>query len=229
MMGELNEVNQPKYLTRTPLASVDWDTFFDAVQDAFKLHTTSYGPPGQLTPVLVRTFPKDNNGNSNTKFDVITSKVIGAVRAGTDPSGKGRIPKGPTLREVKPHPAKARYSIVTIGWWELMRVRFTIYGLSNDRADEITAWFHRMMMRYIFDLSFFRARGVQYMTFQGRGEDGFDKTYGQELYTRILEYDVRLDLLTSFEAKDFESVAVKLGQSPQTEFELNEQYPILKP
>jgi hypothetical protein len=225
-MAELNEVGQPKYLTRSPLPSVDWDTFFDAVELAFNLHVKSAGPPGQKAPIFVAEYPKKNEGNFDTSFDVILYKVVGSERAATDNTGR-RVPKGPTLRERKPHPTKARYSLVTIGWWEMMTARFLIYSLSRDRADEITSWFHRMMMRYTSDLSFFRARGVQYMTFDKRGEDQFSKEYGQELYVRTLDYQVRLELLNTFEAKDIEAVNIQMDQT--AEINVVEKYVIPRP
>lgn len=225
-MAELNEVGQPKYLTRAPLPSVDWDTFFNAVEDAFNLHLESYGPPGQKKPVFVAEYPKINEGNFDNSFDVILFKIVGSEKAATDPGGR-RFPKGPTPREKKPHPTKARYSLVTFGWWEMMTARFVIYGLSRDRADEITSWFHRMMMRYAFDLSFFRARGVQYMTFDKRGEDLLSKEYGQELYVRTLDYKVRLELLSTFEIKDIEAVNIQLDET--AEIEVAEKYDIPRP
>ena len=83
------------------------------------------------------------------------------------------------------------------------------------------------MMRYIFDLRFFRARGVQYLVFNNRGEDTFSREFGQELYIRTLEYDVRLELLHSYETKDFESVGIQLAETP--EIDLDEQYIIPTP
>lgn len=226
-MGELNEAHQPKYLTRTPLASVDWDSFFDAVHDAFKLHLASVGPPGQKAPVLVSEFPKTNEGHFDTAFDVILFHILGSTRAATDPSNKRRFPKGPTTRDRIPHPTKDRYSLITIGWWEMMDVEFTVYSLSHDRANEITKWFHKMMIRYIFDLSFFKARGVHYMTFEKRGPDVFSKAFGQELHVRTLDYNVRLELLQSFEIKDLEAVNIQLNETE--EISLVEQYIVPKP
>jgi hypothetical protein len=230
-MGELNEAHQPKYLTRTPLPAVDWATFFDAVNEAMKLHLETYGPPGRKAPILVAEVPKTNEGNFDTSFDPILFKIMESKRAGTDPSGRRRIPKGPTVREVKPHPTKERYHIMTLGWWELMKVRFIIYALSADRAGEVTNWFHRMMMRYTFDLDFFKARGVHYLTYEGRGEDQFSREYGQELYIRNLDYNVRLELLENFEVKDIESLNIKIGgpPNPQLEVDLDEEYIIPKP
>ncbi len=226
-MAELNEVGQPKWQTRSPLPSVDWDTFFNAVNDAFDLHIKSYGPPGQKAPVFVADVPKTNEGNFDTSFDVITFKIMQSVRAATDPSAKRRFPKGPNIREVMPHPTKSRYSIVTFGWWEQMDVRFTIYTLARDRADEITKWFHIMMMRYCFFLDFFRARGVQDMRFIKRGEDDFSRMYGQELYIRTLDYGVRLELLQSFEKKDLEAIDLVVNETPL--ITLQEEYIIPKP
>lgn len=223
-MGELNEANQPKYLTRTPLPAVDWNTFFDAVGSVFKLHLESSGPPGQHAPVLVAEFPKTNEGHFDTSFDVVLFHIVSSERAAM---AQNRIPKGPTRREIRPHPEKARYSLLTIGWWELMKVRFTIHSLSRDRADQVTSWFHRMMMRYTFDLSFFKARGVHYMTFDKRGEDVLSREFGQEVYIRTLDYNVRLELLQSFEIKDIEAINIQMPGLEDTL--VSEQYPIPKP
>jgi len=223
-----NEVNQPKFLTRTPLPALDWSTFFDAVNQVFELHLQSFGPPGQKKPVLVAAYPKTNEGNPDTSFDVILFHVVSSEMAPTDNTGR-RVPKGLSTREVKPHPSKERYSIATFAWWEMMTVRFTVISLSRDRADEVLNWFHRMMMRYIHILGFFKARGVHDMRYAGRGEDKFDRTYGQELYQRTVSYTARIELLENLEVKDLESIAVQAGNNPQTEFTLEQKYPIPKP
>lgn len=230
-MGPLNSANQPKYQTRSILPSVDWSTFFKAVNDCFNLHLQTYGPPGEKKPIFTADYPKENNGNFTTGFDVISYSILQSVRAATDPSNKRRVPKGPTLRESRPHPTKERYSLVTFGWWEMMVPRFTITSLSRDRADEVTMWFHKMMMRYIFDLSFFKNHGVQYMTFKERGPDTFSKAYGQELYSRTLDYNVRLELLVPYEVKDLESINIQIGDDGPdvTNIDLDEQYTIPKP
>src|SRR5665213_807694 len=222
-MGVLNEIGQPKYLTRTPLPSVDWSGFFAAVNEAFILHLASQGPPGQKAPVFVATYPKDNLGNFKSDFDVILFDNNGCVRAATDPSGGRRYPKGPNPRETKPHPTKDRYSIVTLGWWEMMDAQFQIVSLSHDRANELVDWFHWMMMQYT-GLGFFKDRGVHYLTFESRGPEEFSRAFGQEMYTRKLNYNVRLELLQNFEVKDLESVHFQTDTGP--DFTVSEQYPI---
>lgn len=225
-MAEVNEIGEPKYLTRSPLPGVDWITFFDAVEEAFNLYLQSAGPPGQKAPIFVSDFPKDNNGNFDTSFDVILYHTAGSIRSGTDPSGKRRIPKGPNMREVKPHPNKGRYSLVTMGWWETMTVCFTTYALSHDRADEVGCWFHRMMMQFIL-LGFFKMRGVNDLRFDQRYADEFSKQYGQELYVRKYSYNVRLELKQSFEVKDLESINIAIPEGP--DFTVTEHYQIPKP
>ena len=224
-MGVLNEIGQPKYLTRSPLPSVDWDGFFAAVGEAFNLSLVSQGPPGQSAPIFVGEYPKDNLGNFTTKFDVILFSNNGCELASTSPK-QDRIPKGPTLRETKPHPTKARYSLATFGWWEMMDAQFQIYSLSRDRANALTTWFHLMMMQYI-GLGFFRDRGVNYIKFKTRGQEEFSRAFGQELYIRKLNYDVRLELLKNFETKNVESLQIQPEQGP--DFTVSEQYPIPKP
>lgn len=228
--GPVNEVGQPKYLTRSPLPSANWQTFFDVVNKAFQVHLISQGPPGQKAPKFLSDYPKDNNGHFDSSFDVILYHTAGSKMAPMDNAG-GRVPKGPQRREIKPHPTKARYNLVTIGWWELLTAKFTIYSLSHDRADELVMWFHRMMMRYTFQLDFFRARGVQDLRFIEREADEFSTKFDQELYIRSLTYSARLELLDSYEFKDLESIALTIGgpPNPQTTIDLVEQYPIPNP
>lgn len=226
-MADLNEVGQPKYLTRSALPAVHWDAFFAAVNEAFQLNIANAGPPGQKAPLLVTDWPKQNNGNFETEFDVIVFHILGSEMAATSPDNRRRVPKGPTPREVKPFPGRERYSLVTFGWWEMLHAQFTIYSLSHARADQLTAWFHTMMMRYTFSLNFFRQRGVDYLHFIGRGEDKFSREYGQELYIRTLKYDARLELLQNFSVKNLEAIALEI---PETQpITVDEQYVIPKP
>ena len=226
-MADLNEVGQPKYATRSALPAVHWDSFFYAVEEAFKLNIQSAGPPGQRAPVFVTDFPKTNEGNFDTSFDVIVFHILGSEMAATSPDNKRRVPKGPTTREAKPFPGKAGYTLLTLGWWEMMSVQFTIYSLSHARADQLVAWFHTMMMRYTFNLNFFKQRGVNYLHFAGRGADEFTREYGQEIYKRTLKYDVRLELLQHFSIKNLEAIELEIPEAPV--FSVQEQYVVPKP
>lgn len=218
----------PAQLTRSPLPSATWSTFFNAVEKAMDLKLASSPPPGQKAPILVRDYPKTNLGKFDTSFDVILFRVLKSERAGTDPSGLVRKPKGPNLREVVPHPTKARYSLVTQAWWENMTVEFKVLAKSNDRADELVEWFHRFLMEYHNFLGFFKARGIQYMVYQSRGEDKLNNSFGQELNERTITYLIRLELLNTFEAKDLESLSYTVGTNPELEFDRVEQYQVPK-
>src|SRR5271168_2855791 len=102
-MADLNDVGQPKYATRSALPAVHWDSFFEAVNEAFKLNIASAGAPGPTAPILVSAWPKQNNGNYETKFDVIVFHILGSEMAPMGNNGR-RVPKGPTFREVRPFP-----------------------------------------------------------------------------------------------------------------------------
>jgi len=226
-MADLNEVGQPKYLTRSNLPAVHWDSFFDAVNEAFKLNIASAGPAGQRAPVFVTDYPKTNQGSFETSFDVIVFHILGSKMAPQGNHGQ-RVPKGATYREVKPQPNKQGYSLVTMAWWEMMSVQFTIYGLSHKRADELTEWFQLMLFAYNNPaLNFFRERGINYMHFEGRGADELSREYGQELYKRTLKWDVRLELLQHFSVKNLETLTIEIPETAT--FTVSEQYAIPKP
>ena len=214
----------PLRFTRAILPAVSWSAFFEAVKEALTLKLASYSPPGQKDPVFVREYPKNNLGKFDSSFDVILYKVISAERAGTRPNGVDRKPNGPTLKESIPHPTKARYHLNTYGWDENMEVQFIILTKSNDRADELIEWFHRFMIEYTWALGFFKARGINYLVYQKRGEDKLNKEYDQELYERTENYIVRLQLLYSFDVKDLESLNVTIQGNPEQEIDLEERY-----
>lgn len=211
-------------LTRSVLPAVSWSSFFEAVNDAMALHLSSANPPGQKAPVLVREYPKTTLGKFDDSFDVILYHVVKSERAGTDRTGLQRKPTGPTPREQIVHPSKGRYHLQTAAWWENMTFEFKVLAKSNDRADELVEWFHRFMIEYTWSLGFFKARGVNYLVYNGRGEDKINKEFGQELYERTIQYMARLELLNSFETKDLESLNVTIEGKPQQEIDIVEEY-----
>lgn len=204
-------------LTRSALPAVSWSTFPEAVREGMELHLKFQGTPEGFQPVLVEEFPKTREGKFDTRFDVITWCVLKSERAGMDASGKQRKPNRPTLREVAPAEAKSGYSRIDLGWWENAIYQFTIHATSNKRANTLVEWFHRFLMLYL-TLDFFTARGVQHMVFEERKEDEKIQQAGQEIYTRRLCYTVRLELLMSFESRNFETLRCGVGERPVQEF-----------
>lgn len=199
---------------RSSLPAVDYDSFFVAVAEALKLYMDGERIPEKDRPLLVHEFPKTRNGEFDKSFEVILFRIVESTPAGTDPNGRDRKPKGPWLREVTSHPSKLHYQQVTFGWWENVIVEFTILAKSNRRASQLTLWFHRFMMRYAFGYKFFRARGVEDFRFVSRGEDTYNKSYGQELFERSLRYQARLEFLDVFDAKTLEVLEITANEQP---------------
>jgi hypothetical protein len=96
----------------------------------------------------------------------------------------------------------------TWGWKESMTAQFTVYAKSNQRANELAIWFHRMMLQYAFGYKFFQGRGITYFAFEERLPDRKSQDFGQELYIRELRYAVHLNLQDVFEAKTLEDVTI---------------------
>lgn len=185
--------------------AVDWNTFFDAVNTAFRLHLkeSPFGPAD--TPILVEDFPKDRNGQFDQTFDVILWTVTKSEMAPTDNAGK-RVPNGLRLLGKRPSPVKSGYLEVSVGWWELLESEFQIYAKSNERANVLANWFHRFLMQYAFSLNFFKAYGVTYFRFAGRQPDTKSTDFGEDLYVRRLRYEARLSMQNTFDAKSLEEV-----------------------
>lgn len=164
------------------------------------------------SPVLVEDFPKMREGQFDTDLDVILWRVAGSEMAPTDNSGR-RVPNG--LREMgsMQSPMKSGYREVTVGWWELLCSEFQIYSKTNKRANELAVWFHRFIMQYAFSLRWFKAYGVSYFRFVGRGPDEKTQDFGEELYARKLRYEARISLNHVMDAKTLESIDIRLEAS----------------
>ena len=207
-------VSQDQPIVPGGAPAVEWNTFFDAVAEAMKLHMDTTRMPDSLRPVFIEDFPKQRQGSGyDTRLDVILWSVESSAMAPTS-NGGDRIPHGIQLRGRRPSPDKAGYLVETWGWWELMTAKFTVYAKSNARVNELTAWFHRMLMVYAFGYHFFQARGVSYFKFLKRRQDELSKEFGQELYRTHLLYEVRLGLRDDYEAKILENVVVDLKARP---------------
>ena len=199
------------------LAAADWSTFFETVQQAFTLHLASMEWPPEDNPVFVEDYPKARTGGGyDHTFDVILWSVHGSHMATTaqhGPNGPVR-PNGIQFRGTRPSPKKLGYFEEVWGWWESMTVQFTVYAKSNERANELVSWFHRMMMQYAFIYKFFQARGVTYFAFEERLADEKSQDFGQELFLRKLRYAVRINLQDVYEAKTLEDVTLAAGITP---------------
>jgi hypothetical protein len=212
---------------RSTLDAADWSTFFVRVKQAFDLHLASMAWPAEQNPVFVEDFPKAKTGGGyDTTFDVILWNVHGSKMATTAQHGpNGPIkPNGLQLRGRRQSPSKAGYLEETWGWWEQMSAQFTVYAKSNQRANELVSWFHRMMMQYAFSYKFFSAAGICHFAFEERLPDEKTQDFGQELYLRKLRYSVRINLQDVYEAKTLEDVVISAGMQPGghlTSFEVN--------
>jgi len=200
---------------RSTLPAVDIPGFFDAVEAALQIHIKSYGTPEGTTPKFEHEFPRERMTKTDDPFDVITFRVVSSSMAPT--MNDGSAPRTPEVRQIMPHPKQAGYNLVVYGWWELVIVEFSIWSRSNLRADLLTNWFHRFMVKYATELDYFLARGVQHFRFVARGDDDFDSEQRQEIYRRRLKYEIRLEYLDTLMEKTLQSVDLIIGVAKQTD------------
>lgn len=200
---------------RSTLPAVDIPGFFDAVEKALSLHIRTEGPPDQTSPILVHEFPKERLAKPDDKFDVITYKITSAVMAPT--MNDGSAPRSPRLREVRAHGKLDGFNIQVEGWWELVQAEFRIWSKSSRNADLIADWFHTFIRKYAFIYKYFLARGVQNFRFVKRADDDVDQLFGQELYTRRLTYEFRLETLFAVEQKQLTDLDIIYGINGPTD------------
>lgn len=205
---------------QSTLPAVDYETFFDIVHKAFQLYLDEEQVPVETRPLLVREYPKDRTGQFDHRHEVIVYQVFSAVPAGTDPTGRGRVPLSPVLREDKPHPEKKNYRLMTYGWWENVIVEFVVYSKTPLEASRLTTTFHRFMMRYGHFLKYFKAHGVDLFQHISRSDDRTTKDFGQELSSRSLKYQVRLNFQEVYEAKSLEVIQITMNDHEPIEIDV---------
>lgn len=217
-------LSPPRVRSSRPAA--DYTGFFQALKQAFDLHTKSTQVPDDWKPLLAEDYPKERTGAGfDHAFDVILFHVVEAAPAATSNDGSRR-PQAPVLRETRKHPGKAGYHQLTFGWKEEALVQFTLCAKSNAQANRMVPWFQRFLMAYIYGYQFFASRGVEKFYFLRRLEDTTTQKYGQELYVRSLQYHVRLNFLDECEVKDLESVHITVrpeslsADSPVSELDI---------
>lgn len=202
---------------RSSLPAVDIGGFFEAVNDALKLHLQTEAWPAGTKPTFVHDFPKERIAKADDPFDLITFHVGGATMAPTSNDGN-RVPPAPALREEKASTTYLGYNTKTLAWKEMVEVVFTIWSKSNKRADDMTSWFHSFLMQYAFGYRFFYARGVDWFRFLGRKEDEMMKIVeGQELYVRTLVYQIRIEYLQTLLEKQFDNLTFNIAVDRQTD------------
>jgi hypothetical protein len=198
----------PPTLSSSP--AVNHVTLFEAFLAAFSLDLESMRWPKADQPILVQSYPKAREGAFDSKFDVILYHLVHSEVASTS-NGAVRKPKGYWGYDRIKHPTKHGYVLVQATWQEAVTVQFTVLAKSNERANELVDWFHRMVLRYAHGMKFFQARGINYLTFEQRLEDATTKEYGQELYVRPLQYSLRLELMDVGEEKLLDNVAISVN------------------
>jgi hypothetical protein len=194
---------------RSPLPAASIPIFFDIVEKALALHIKAEGTPDGTRPKFVREFPKERIAKPDQVFDVITAKVVSSEMAPT--LNDGTKPRAPVQRQSKPNPELGGYNEVVYGWWELVNVQFMVWSKSSRNADLIGDWFHAFMMRYAFAYHFYQARGIQLFRFVKRWDDEVDHSFGQEVYTRIIQYEFKLETLMKFDHKQLTNLDITYG------------------
>lgn len=190
--------------TRSTYPQVDITGFFKAVDESIRKQQTEESAPLEEILRYTQWAPKQRLFKAGDPVRAITFKVIGAMRGNMSTTGVRRdMP-----REFKrvAHPTKAQYQLVYYGFLRDFLVEFEIVGTSNAIADEILGWFESLMLRYTHIYKYFKARGIDYLAFEKRLEDHIDTETGQELYTRRVQYVVRVPHLDIVEAKSLESL-----------------------
>lgn len=216
-MPDATDLSQTEYL-RSSLPAVDLPGFFQVVQEGFNLYLDSLKVTENDRPILAEDFPKErlSKFDNEKEWCVILYRVQHSEIAGTAPDGVSRKPKGMLLVERRPHPKKTGYLLVTSRWQEMSVVEFTILAKSNKTANIWCNRFHRFMMLFGHREQFFRSRGVEYFTFKERLEDLRIATFGQELESRRLRYQIRVEYLDVSEIKTLDHVVVNFGGDSRT-------------
>ena len=199
---------QPDRPTRSSRQSADWMSFFDLVGRMVELRQDELNIAENERVLYIQEYPKQSTGMYDTRYDVILWELLSSEMAPTSPDGN-RVPHGIQLRERIAHPEKRGWLLEVYGWWELLTAKFTVMAKTNRRADEIASWFHKMMMVYGSGHKLFAAHGIYYFRFLRRGNDQRIDSSGQELYTRPLVYEARIEMLTPFEMKSLESLRIQ--------------------
>jgi hypothetical protein len=197
-------------LLRSSLPAVDIDGFFRAVGEAFTTELNLANVAEANRPLFLEEWPKERLAKPGIPFDFFGYHVVLSRRASTSNQGY-RAAKGLTLIEQKPSRTNAGYTSFTFGWLEEAVVQFTVFAQSNRRATDLMKWFQALVTKYHTIYDYFKARGVNYFVFHQRLEDGIEKAENQDLYTRRLQYVVRVQNLLTLEAKSLESLQLNVG------------------
>lgn len=198
-----NQVPPP---LRSSQPAADYDGFFRAVGEVIDLAQKEQSIPPEWKLKYVEEYPRSREGNGfDHSFDVITFKVVGAQPDPTTPRGLRRF-------DAHPSPNRARYHEVVEGWKENVVVQFEVLSKSNQTANQVAIWLHRVLMQYANAMRFFMARGVQTFRFVARLEDDVTKDFGQDLCRRRLRYSFTLSFLLPAISKDLETLHVEVSQ-----------------
>jgi len=195
---------------RSSLPAVDIDGFFRAVGEAIKTELDLANVSNDKRPLYLEEWPKERLAKPGVPFDFFGYHVVLSRRASTSNQGY-RAAKNVTLIEHKPSRVNAGYIEFTFGWLEEAVVQFTVFAQSNRRATDLMKWFQALVTKYHVIYDYFKARGVNHFVFHQRLEDGIEKAENQDLYTRRLQYVIRVQNLLTLEAKSLESLQLNVG------------------
>jgi len=212
---ERHRLNPPP--TRSSLPATDIPRFFIGVEEALALHIETSGTPDGVSPKFEHAFPMERLSKADDPFDIITFRILNSTMAPTMKDGSS--PRNPSKRPAIPHPELGGYLLIPYAWWELVSVEFNIWSKSNARADTLTDWFHKFIMKYATILNFFMARGVANFRFVSRGDDDVDLDQRQEIYRRRLKYEFRLEYLVPLMEKTIQSIDINVGINLHKEIE----------
>ena len=194
---------------RSTYPAVNVEGFFRAVGLAQTDYLDRFKIDPDSRPLYTEEWPKERLALVGQPFDFIGFHVVRSQRSST--SNDSYIPaNGIRLVEQQRDPAVADYIQEDYMWTEEAIVQFTIFSQSNTRASAVMSWFVALLLFYHHQ-KWFQAYGVNYMVFQGRLEDTLEKSQNQDLYTRRVQFRVRVQNIFNLEAKTLETFTFNLG------------------
>jgi hypothetical protein len=194
---------------RSSKPAVNVEGFFRAVGDAQKDYLDRFQINEAERPLYTEEWPKERLAEVGKPFDFIGFHVVRSQRA-SNSNTEYRPANGLTLVETQPSEKEAGYLEENFMWTEEAVVQFTIFSQSNARATDVMQWFVALVLYYAHT-KFFFARGVNYLVYQGRLEDTIEKTQNQDLYTRRVQFRIKVQNIFNLEAKTLETFSFNIG------------------
>lgn len=147
---------------------------------------------------------------SKRKGGIISFSLVkrqpGAFSQGAPMEGAVRNMR-PIFREERNDPDNPGYKLGSVGYFHDNIIRFTCWGQTNKRANELAQWFEDLMDEYAW---YFKAEGVDRVLFSGRNADISENIEGNKWYGRPIDYFVRTEKIKVFSEKTIEKIVLSI-------------------